>query len=817
MSIVSIFAGLLVLAAAPSCNADVQSDLVNCAAQLTARGIVPAWEQASLASAQRFALYADYDRQHVNRTAMSIAAFRGHTSIQPSDWRDAVQQPIDEVDALQAALGRALTACQAVRAGGGRPAAVPRPANLRVDPSLGLYVDAAGRPYIPGGYNQLALPNNTSDWNAAKALAMDVTEGFVQPNSFLPAPNAPSAWVIAELNTTAAAAVQHNLSQFTVFLGNGRPSSHGDAGNQAMPTWALAEDPDLAYGAGHTSFFSYDIDHPLALDVWNQTLAAVVPVVLAHFPGGRGLSFSLANEPGFYTANSTYTLAGFVQFLKTRYNGSTAAVSAAWRLPSSKPLSGFDDPRIAQAMTYDDTVAAQLLDWNVYNNARVTRWFSALRGLIYSHAQMSSLASIQPPALGVYLKASNGRNPLGSAPVSGIDRVALGAIMDVHGCDTRSGPDPTPHFSAPVGDMWPASLYAIDWGSIAGSYDFMRSMDRRKPIVDTEWHGISTVNYRQANMSRAYLRAALWISHGHGLALTEVWYWGRTGWTATSALPKEFGGADFAFSLMTQAQLLDEYARNQVTINAVAPDMAQLLQAAPQVGLLFSEASRVADPPHMAAQYAAYGLAHSLGVPLAFVPDQWLVDGPPAGASIPSVLLVAAVSYISDAAVAALASRPMNTTIILANATLHDRLLGFDDRGKPRSSAARTFLSHLPYVDMGATAGPQAFGELEQAAAPHLSRELRCVDANAGAGSSASGQISPVFGVLCRTSVSSTSGTMSGTTLLVNLRNATLAIALELSNSTRLQEAVDLETTQQVTLPLSMAPLEVKLLRWGTV
>lgn len=61
----------------------------------------------------------------------------------------------------------------------------------------------------------------------------------------------------------------------------------------------------------------------------------------------RVLGWSLANEPGFVVANSTYTLAGFTEFLRARYNNSVVAMATAWALPD---LRSFDDSRILKAM-----------------------------------------------------------------------------------------------------------------------------------------------------------------------------------------------------------------------------------------------------------------------------------------------------------------------------------------------------------------------------------------------------------------------------------------------------------------------------------
>ena len=81
-------------------------------------------------------------------------------------------------------------------------------------------------------------------------------------------------------------------------------------------------------------------------------------------------------------------------------------------------------------------------------------------------------------------------------------------------------------------------IYAMDWYSISGSYDFMRSSNLQlKPVIDTEWHTISTVSFRQPIIPYAYMQACMWLATTHGLGLSQIWYWGRgTSSTASGLL-----------------------------------------------------------------------------------------------------------------------------------------------------------------------------------------------------------------------------------------------------------------------------------------
>ena len=79
--------------------------------------------------------------------------------------------------------------------------------------------------------------------------------------------------------------------------------------------------------------------------------AAVVPAVANH---PTVLSWDLANEPGWFAANSTYTQAAWSKHLNNTYAGNLTALSKDWeRLVD--PITSFDpavDRRVAEGMGY---------------------------------------------------------------------------------------------------------------------------------------------------------------------------------------------------------------------------------------------------------------------------------------------------------------------------------------------------------------------------------------------------------------------------------------------------------------------------------
>jgi len=204
---------------------------------------------------------------------------------------------------------------------------------------------------------------------------------------------------------------------------------------QAMPPWAAAASPGLILDSGSTHFYDYDIDNPIVRPIFSAILNAVIPPILRT---GVLLSVSLANEPGFNAANSSYTLRNFQACLRTQY-ATIAALNAAW----SSNFTGFDDASLVQAMGYRAYSGEQQLVWNTFNRNRVTAFYRFLTDTIHAAA-----ASINRTAR-VHIKTSNGNAPLGAHHTDGIDREALAQFLDVHGCDSRALPVSKPHLPFP--------------------------------------------------------------------------------------------------------------------------------------------------------------------------------------------------------------------------------------------------------------------------------------------------------------------------------------------------------------------------------
>eukprot|EP00730_Choanoeca_flexa_P019003 TRINITY_DN9269_c0_g2_i1.p1 TRINITY_DN9269_c0_g2~~TRINITY_DN9269_c0_g2_i1.p1 ORF type:complete len:686 (+),score=138.56 TRINITY_DN9269_c0_g2_i1:62-2059(+) len=557
---------------------------------------------------------------------------------------------------------------------------------MTVDNSTGYLRNAQGQYFMPLGYNEAPSPNISDpfDIKRHRALGMDTQPVYfdlqaVLPTNFTPSPEAVAS-IVAAVNVGALA-----NTTATLFIGNGRQASKNSPGSNVIPKWAIPLYPGIVANSGSTHFYNYDIDNPGVKLLFQAALNAVIPPIVET---GVLLSVSLSNEPGFQSANSTYTLRNFQTHLQTIYP-SIGALNAAW----SSHFANFSDPRMVQAMGYVAFGNEHKVVWTRFNQQRVTAFYDFLATTIHRAA-----ASVNG-TVHVHLKASNGNTPLGQGHDIGIDRAALADIMDIHGCDTRALPIGKPHIPF---QQNLSGAYAMDWYSITGSYDFMLSSSaKRKAVIDTEWHTISTVTFRQPVISYAYMQACMWLASTHGLSLAQIWYWGRDNWLSRPKLSNEFAGADFAFSLLTQPQMLDAFVRTRNQINALGDVAVSIATRTPTVYILYSETSAILATATRDTTIASYALCHHLGVKLAFISEHQIKANLAILASAPAIIVPSTVNVQNSTVVAFKQLSALSTgPLVLRTGTSSSLAAIFtrDELDRNRSQADIAFVQHWPQV-----------------------------------------------------------------------------------------------------------------------
>eukprot|EP00051_Salpingoeca_urceolata_P014175 m.179861 g.179861 ORF g.179861 m.179861 type:complete len:837 (+) comp18001_c0_seq7:632-3142(+) len=753
-------------------------------------------EATTLLVSEMFQQYAAYDAANRNITARIIAAFHRRKTPNADDVAEAKRQPILEMNRTRDILSDAISFCEKGTAH--RPTLRPVPSSVNLNSASG-YFDSGddGKPYFFSGYNEEPTPGtpaNVSELGIA-FFSVSFDPANVLHSSIEPDP-AKVATIVQKLDQLVAVG-----GQTQIFLGNGREGSAVAPEQTAMPKWASDQYPELVENVGTTHFFGYDIDHPMAAKLWNATLSGVIPAITSKKEYTDHILFvSMANEPGFKRANSTFTFAKFKTQLQAWYKGSLPKLKAAWNITGS--LSGWDDPHIAQGMGYKDFSDQQQIDWQTFNMNRVTSWFSNMCNMINAHTTKGI-----PLRCGA--KYSNGGSGLATWLSGGLDRVALAAIPGVADCDTRILYSNESHDKFP---QYPVGDYSVDWLGQAASMDFMKTVPRpKKPVFDAEWHSVSTVGYRNADLPLQYMTCATIFAFSHGLASDQMWYWGRDGTLSRPKFSSEFFGADFAMSILTQPQVLNGYVRAHTLANAFATELAALASADSQIQVMYSSLASTVDAQHRNTQLSTYAALHWLGVNVGYLPERDVGSGV---AQVPSVLVVPAVPFASDETVEALrkavAARTSLVVVTSCDSSSPANTFSKDLRGAQREPAKLAWLKDVPVIQFPAMANETALRQVEHALQSHLTPLLRCHD----------GQGKASYGVYCRSaaatlapsSTSSSSSSSSTVLLLQNLRSTPQTVYVTQPSGQHLKQAINLLTGAEISFPWTMQPLDTALM-----
>ena len=378
-------------------------------------------ESHSLSLSDMFVEYAKYDQQPANERSLAplFLAWAAHTKTPANAtlaWalQQAEAEAAREVTGTAQFLERALAECTAIAHGDrGRPITPPRPppaARLTIDAATGYFAtadDGSGPPkiYLPFGINERPVSSGANRSAVPPSLFDETFYDLpLFPSSLMPAPFAASDGeldlVVARLDAALARGLRAEilLSQY------------------ALPAWAARLYPNLTKNVGVQHSCGFDIDHPAARTIWDAIFAKLIPRIAPH-PGL--LTLALDGEPGFAVANSTYTFAKYRAWLERAYNGSIAALNAAWRRPGG-PLPSFaaiHTQPLGWQRPATTCSEAEWYDWHAFNNARVTEWYAFLRNSVQRHA-----ASVNA-SVACNVKVSNeGSGGLALNHVQGIDR-----------------------------------------------------------------------------------------------------------------------------------------------------------------------------------------------------------------------------------------------------------------------------------------------------------------------------------------------------------------------------------------------------------
>ncbi|MEM9914514.1 MAG: beta-galactosidase [Planctomycetota bacterium] len=344
---------------------------------------------------------------------------------------------------------------------------------------------------------------------------------------------------------SVARQVENHLSPIVFHLGH------------AAAPWMKEQNPEILGGARH--FTQYDIDSPL-VRAWVSSLCEQLLPEITKAAGDVPVVHLLANEPHFsirqrgWKSNnqlSEITLNKYKDWLEDKY-GSIAQLNRVYgtryrnfvQVDTTNPIS----PEIRGGPAW--------YDWCRFNMDRVNEWFTFLKTEVQTHDGKGYPVTIK--LLGHAIEEINGSH--------GIDIEYLTKLQDLNGGDLRVTPPGAVYHGRHEQGLDPKtswmSRYCTEWLSQSIFLDFTKSLKPDTIFYDSEWHGFSTVSWRDFTLDRDYVRSSFWLAYSHGMSMTNAWMWGRDIDGRLQPKANHYG------ELSTQPVAVDAYGRVFKELNA---------------------------------------------------------------------------------------------------------------------------------------------------------------------------------------------------------------------------------------------------------
>lgn len=386
-----------------------------------------------------------------------------------------------------------------------------------------------------------------------------------------------------------------------------------------IPEWVEKQEPEVR--KGRSLFTGFDIDNPLARDLWGKIIRRTGE--LTKGKKVTELGFVLANEPhwfaekDFWTARfdemtsiSSYTLNNFRNWLNDKYEGDLAQLNANWHAD----FASFDDVTID--IPIDSALQGQPIwfDWSRYNMDRSTNWFAFMQ---------SQLHSVNPDA-DTHIKIMP-RMFMDNVRSGGIDTEALAELTTMVGHDAKSFG--SKNIRPGKSSKW-MEKYAYYWGYVAMFHDFMESVAPNKINVNSESHFLSSGQWRDLNARTSYVRSVYWLATLLGMDANTGWFWARD----PDGSPEDrlegdldffdpgLGGA-YAGSNNMQPHVTNEVTQVMYDLNSFSEEIIELREQPRPLRLFYSETTAINTDDYMTKGYKLYEELFFEGLPLGFVTE----------------------------------------------------------------------------------------------------------------------------------------------------------------------------------------------------
>lgn len=371
-----------------------------------------------------------------------------------------------------------------------------------------------------------------------------------------------------------------------------------------IPAWALDKYDNLTVGGRH--FTKYDVDNPGTRVLMNYLMDGTVPLMAGKRYTKAG--YLLANEPHWFTAAnswntgpvSSHTKAKFRTWLATQYT-TINDLNQLW----GSSFNDFNEVTIDIPISNSLRGTAKWYDWMVFNNYRITEWFTFLKEGIVRNDPEGKVHIKLIPTYWSEEKCDHG-----------LDFEKLVRLQDFSGCDAKVTNSDISGNPQPWMDR-----YSMEWRNLSMPYDFFRSIRPDQPIYDSETHFVSTVHFRDLHLDPEYVRAAYVLAHLHGLNVSETWLWGRA---SNGSVSSGASTASFPGSLMQQPKALNAIATTMIDLNAYSQEITRIQEQEKPVRIYYSLASAINDVQYMDNIYALYQELYFEGFPLGFATDSMI-------------------------------------------------------------------------------------------------------------------------------------------------------------------------------------------------
>ncbi|MCM2373464.1 alpha-amylase family protein [Aporhodopirellula aestuarii] len=389
--------------------------------------------------------------------------------------------------------------------------------------------------------------------------------------------------------------------------------------NQGIPEWVEKLEPEVRFG--RSTFTGFDIDNPLVREVWG-TIARETGA-LTKGKKVTQLGYILANEPHWHSIASgwtkrtgemqqisSYTLNGFRNWLRKKYDGDLDQLNKNW----GADFTSFETVEIEIPIPSQTRGTPMFYDWARYSMDRAIDWYAFIQG---------ELRTGNPDAdthikNSTHLYSDNDR-------AHGIDLEALTELTSMIGDDAKTRPTRMSYPNTP--EAW-EEHYAYCWEELSMSYDFMESVSPEKIHVNSESHFLSASRWRKLDTSVEYVESVYWLATLQGMDANMAWFWARDpDGSPEDRLEGELEFADlalagsFAGSVNQQPHIANAYTQVMYDLNSFSEEIIALRQQRRPLRLFHSETSAINKQNHMTQQFAVYEKLFFEGFPVGFATE----------------------------------------------------------------------------------------------------------------------------------------------------------------------------------------------------